>query len=199
MFVSLLLFILAISIDSMGDTAFSKDMDSALVEDSNSNAFESLEQDIIKTFYNGDLYKLYDSIERLLLSYPTKAESFLYYYDLVRLADIYGYRRVEKTLSELIKAVQNSSALENRDIYLLTLNLELEKLLYSFERRKAELLSKKFYPLRQWQLIGPYNRYGLSDLDYPFMPEITTSLKGAKLPKKKINLKKTESKLRKTY
>ncbi len=172
------------------DKALCKGMRSGTTAASSVNGsdFADLEREVINAFYKGNLYNLYESIERLLLAFPTKPESFLYYYDLVRLSDMYDYKRIERTLKSLIKAVRDCDGLDKKEIYLFTLKLELEKLLYRFNRKEAEKLSKDFFPQRRWLLIGPYNRYGLSDLNYPFMPEITTGLVGTNLKKKKVYL-----------
>ena len=141
--------------------------------------FVSLENNVFKSFYDGDLYRLYDCIENLVLSYPDKPESIFYYYDLTRMPDIYGYERVRQTINAVIKSVEESDNLPEKNIYLLTLKLELEKLLYNHNRQEAEDFSKQFCPLRRWVIAGPYNKYGISDLDYPFMPEIASAFESS--------------------
>ncbi len=137
--------------------------------------FNSLEERVFKSFYDGDLYGLYDNIENLLLACPGRPESILYYYDLARMPDIYGFERVRRTIETIIEKVEGLENLPDKNMYLLILNLELEKLLYSQNSSEAAEFSKKFNPVRRWSVSGPYNKYGDSDLDYPFMPEIASS------------------------
>ena len=68
----------------------------------NDVTYSVLEDGIIDSFYKGDFKKICSGIEKLLLNYPVEPGSFLFYYDLNRLADIYGYGRVELVLKKLI-------------------------------------------------------------------------------------------------
>lgn len=151
--------------------------------------FVALEARVIDSFYRGDLYSLYNSIEELLIKYPARPESILYYYDLTRLSDIYGYKRVKETLNRIRASVENSPGMKEKNILMLTLNLELEKLLYSHNYREAEKITKALSPLSRWLLIGPYSRYGPADLDYPFMPEIASSINETSENRKDIFIK----------
>lgn len=156
---------------------------------SQSTEIEQYEMKIHKSFYAGDYYGMFDSIEGLLLKYPENPEAFLYCYELARLTDVYGCKRVVETLNRIISSIEKSKGFEERNISLLILKLELERLLYRYNRDEAVKLSGKLYPLRRWLLLGPYKRYGNSDLDYAFMPEITTRLDFSGLKKKRINVK----------
>ncbi|MDY6969036.1 MAG: hypothetical protein SVR08_10350, partial [Spirochaetota bacterium] len=153
------------------------------------------ERDILKSFSNGNYFKLYDNIEKFVLRFPENPISLLYVYDLTRLSDIYGFERTVKTLKQIITKIEKKTDFKHRNNTLLLLKLELEKLLYRFRIKDAENLSKKLAPLRKWTLAGPYFKYGASDLYYPFMPEIITRLDIPNLNKKKILLKNRTGRL----
>jgi len=154
-----------------------------------STNFSRLENDIILNFYQGNSFNVYNSIEKLLLRFPNRPESFLYFYDLIRLTEVCGYKRVEKTLNDLIKLIKQRSKFKKRNLSILTLKIELEKLFYRFNRKKAVKISRELSPLRRWVIMGPYKRYGISDIDYPFLPEISLDPNGLDVRKKRVNIK----------
>jgi hypothetical protein len=153
------------------------------------DGFDAYDTEVMNNFYKGDYYRLFDSIERLLLRFPDKPESYNYYFDLLRLKGVYGCKRVADSLKRIIEILENKRGFEKKNQCILALKLELEELLYQYDRKAAERLSKELHPIRDWIVIGPYFRYGLADLDYPFLPEITTRLDDSNLKKKRIVLK----------
>jgi hypothetical protein len=144
------------------------------------------EDKIMKNFYNGDYFMLYNSIETLLFRYPVHPLSVLHYRDLSRLTDIYGASRVENTLKKLIGKM-GAGKVDN--LCRLQLLVELEKLLYLSKQKSAERVTRKIRPVRVWRLSGPYNRYGKGDLKYQFTPEIISDARGLKKSVKEVFVK----------
>ena len=153
-------------------------------------SFAAYEAAVMESFSRGDYYQLYDSIERLLLNYYNKPETYLYYSDLYRLKDVHGYERVSKTIRSIMRAIEGADGLSGRNSCLIALKLELEKVLYRIDRKQAERLSGELHPVRTWRVFGPYFKFGIADMDYPFLPELTTSIDNLDLKGKKVYLKK---------
>jgi hypothetical protein len=167
----------------------------APVASGETDSFDAHENMVINSFYRGDYYKLYDTIESLLLKFPEKPEAYTYYFDLLRLKGVYGCKRVSNSLQRIIEILKNKKGFEKKNQCILTLKLELEELLYHCNRKQAEKLSGEIYPVRDWIVIGPYFRYGRADLDFAFLPEITTRLDDRNLKKKRIVLKDARGEL----
>jgi len=151
------------------------------------HAFSELERAVNAAFSSGDYVALYDAIERLLTAFPDRFESFLYYYDLARLADVHGPARVAATLEKLIAAVERGGG-PHRNIARLTLMVELERALYQFDRTRAAAVSARLSPVRTWTLIGPYYRFGDADLRHPFPPELSIKLSDASVHRKIVRV-----------
>ena len=159
------------------------------------DGFDAYEKRVISSFYGGDYYKLYDTIEELLLRFPDRPEAYTYYFDMLRLKGVYGCKRVSNSLQRIIEILKNKKGFAKGNHCILTLKLELEELLYHCNRKQAEELSGELSPVRDWIVIGPYSRYGRADLDFAFLPEITTRLDDRNLKKKRIILEEARGEL----
>lgn len=157
--------------------------------------FSKYENTVLKNFSRGNDYQLYNSIERLLLEFPCKPESFLYYRDIYRMRDIYGAQHSEKILRKLIRIVQSKKKSAYKNLILLALKLELERLLFPVNRKEADIISAALKPVRQWILLGPYSRYGRADYSYAFFPEISPYIKKQPHPIKNIKLRNATGEL----
>lgn len=153
-------------------------------------SFAAYEGAVMESFSSGDYYQLYDSIERLILKFYNKPETYLYYSDLYRLKDVYGCKRVSETIRNIMRALESAGGLSGRNSCLLALKLELEKVLYRIDQKQAERLSRELHPVRVWHVFGPYFRFGIADVDYPFLPEISTRIDNLDLKGKKVFVKK---------
>ncbi|MCP4138654.1 MAG: DUF3858 domain-containing protein [bacterium] len=134
----------------------------------------SHEEQIMKDLSQGDYNKLYSDIESFVTRYPLHPVSTLYYPDLVRLAEAHGNKKIEESLTKLIKTVEekNPAANEKKNIHLLQLKLQLEKLLYRYAPERAKKISQELKPVRKWILTGCYNTYGPGDMIHSYLPEI---------------------------
>jgi len=147
------------------------------------------EDKVLKNFYAGDNYKLYNSIEKLIINNYSHPVSTLYYKDLINLIDIYGPERAEKTFNYVMVKIRSDKSIKNKNARLLLLKLIIENLLYKTNFKKAKKITNELNPVRKWTIIGPYNKYGYGDINYPFLPEIITKFKGSEINKKKLQLK----------
>lgn len=154
------------------------------------------ERRVMENFRRGDYFGLYENIEALLLRYPLRAESFLYYYDIARMADVLGHDRAAATLGKLIERVESEGAAEGKEIIRLNLLMEMEKVLAQRDPKRAAELARKISPLRRWVLMGPYARYGPGDLHHPFLPELAVSLKSPGLKARAVRIDAPDGTLR---
>ena len=147
----------------------------------------SCEKNVANEFTRGDYHALYDSVERLLLNFPSSPEFFVYLPDLVRLADVHGFQRTEDTLKKLLALPEKRKG-EHAALFDLQVRLELEKLYARYDRGKADRLSRELFPVRQWRICGPFHKYGASDLEHSFLPEIARTLDDPGAPVKNVNV-----------
>ncbi|MFC1670451.1 tetratricopeptide repeat protein, partial [Spirochaetota bacterium] len=143
----------------------------SLFSSADSNEKGKLEQHIYESFYSGDYHRIFESIENFLNKYPFEPVSVQYYSDLIQLADVFGYERIETIFRKRLLDLEKSNPGNKNQLYLL-LNLKLENLLYHINPQKAKDVSKRLNPLRKWSIVGPYKKYGDMDIDHPFLPEI---------------------------
>ncbi|MFH0975583.1 MAG: hypothetical protein V1874_07340 [Spirochaetota bacterium] len=151
-----------------------------------------LERNIFKSFYSGNQNELINNIEKLLSAFSAEPESILYYPEIGRLNYINGSKRSLETLRGLINSVNSKERLSKKNLHILSLKLELEKLLYGYNLPEAKKISEEFYPIKRWSLLGPYSRFGTGDIDYPFMPEIITKINSSEIKKKDIVIQHPE-------
>ena len=158
--------------------------------------FAVRERRVMESFRAGDYFGLYENIEALLLGHPFRAESFLYYYDIARMAEVLGSERAAATLGRLLERVESAGGEEGREIIRLNLLIELEKVLTSRDAKRAGEISRKLAPLRRWALMGPFGMYGPGDLYHAFLPELVTSLKSPDLKTRNIRIDAPDGTLR---
>jgi tetratricopeptide (TPR) repeat protein len=158
--------------------------------------FAVRERRVMESFRAGDYFALYDNIEALLLGHPFRAESFLYYFDIARMADVLGRDRAASTLGRLLERVESAGEVEGREIIRLNLLLELEKVLSPRDAKRSGEISRKLAPLRRWALMGPYGMYGPGDLYHAFLPELVSSLKSPDLKTRNIGINEPDGTLR---
>ena len=156
---------------------------------------QSLKHAIFKSLRAGNHVELYNNIEKLLSAFPAEPESALYYPEVAKHAGSVGYQRCMQTLQKIIGIVNNNTSSEKKELLVLLLKLELEKLLYQTSKPEAPKLSEEFFPVRRWLLSGPYKKYGPADIDYPFMPEIVTDLQNSDIKKKEITIQNAKGEL----
>lgn len=154
---------------------------------SHNSEFQKYEQQIFESFYKGNLYELYDNIEMMLIALPQSPEAFLYIFDLTRLADVVGSKRVENTINALIKNAALLQEFENKNYYLLQLNLQLSDLLEHYDNKNALSMRKELSSIDKWMVAGPYKKYGRADIDYAFMPELAANLKESDIEYKTVS------------
>ncbi len=152
---------------------------------------DRLEEKIIRNFSDGDYYELYGAIEKFVLQYPTSPEAYLYFPDLAGLADVYGYKRVRKTLETLLQVIQESSG-DHKNLYALAVKLELEKLLKSRDYKSGEKYSREIKSITKWLVAGPYLKYGAGDFDYSFLPEVVNRFDDRSVSKRAITLRNAD-------
>jgi len=125
---------------------------------------EKFEKSILKNFSAGDSRKILTSIHNLLLKYPDNPVSVLYYDDLSSLADIHGPKNILNLTRNLITKIQKNGNPKQKNLLVLKLRLQLEKILYSYSPSEAKKISNQLFPLRNWSVSGPVNRYGKGDM-----------------------------------
>ena len=130
-----------------------------------------------------------------LTAFPAEPESMLYYRDIGKLGSVVGYERCMQTLKSIINSVNSHTSLEKKNLHILSLKLELEKVLYRYNISEAKKQSEEFFPVRKWSLFGPYLKFGPADIDYPFMPEIITNLKNSDIKKKELFIQNAKGEL----
>ena len=130
------------------------------------------EKKIYRHFYTGNDFKLSRSLEQMLIKYPDHPLSTLYYEDLNYLSHAEGPTRVEKTIRQMMRRICSKKMTGERNLCLLKLNIELEKLLYPTDRVKALAVTGRLNPIRKWKIAGPFRKYGPGDMEHVFMPEI---------------------------
>jgi len=140
--------------------------------------FSARERRVMESFRHGDYFSLYENIEALLLDHPFRPESFLYYYDIARMADVLGRGRAAATLEKLLSRLDKTPGVEKENLIRLNLLMEMEKVLPPRDFQGAARVAGKLAPLRKWVILGPYKKYGPGDLYHPFPPEGAVSLKG---------------------
>jgi len=158
--------------------------------------FGERERRIMDNFRRGDYFGLYREIEGLLLNHPLRTESFLYYYDIARMADILGHDRAASTLEKVLVRVEGAGESEGKETARLNLLMEMEKVLGGRDAERAGTVTRKLAPLRRWVLMGPWSRYGPGDLYHAFLPELATSLKSPDLKARRIQLDTADGTLR---
>jgi hypothetical protein len=136
------------------------------------------ENEILQSFHSGEDYKLFKSIESLLYKFPENPIASLYYQDIVRFIETEGPVKIETVLKKLLSNL-NAKKNSQSDIHRLLLNIELEKLYSSWDNTKHLNFSRSIPWVRKWEIIGPFNKYGAADRDYPFLPEIISDFKSA--------------------
>ncbi len=141
------------------------------------------EKNLKAAYGSGDVNKLHKTLKALLLAYPDHPISTLWYATFFQLADYLGPARIAEEGREIINAVRKSGT-GNANQCLLILHLELEKLLYRFDAAGAKKITDILSPVRKWTLFGPYKKYGRSDMDYPFKPELMAGEKSIQLHKR---------------
>ncbi|MBN2402420.1 MAG: hypothetical protein JXN64_08460 [Spirochaetes bacterium] len=159
------------------------------------SSFASLENDVFKSFSSGNQIEHYNNIEKLLFAFPAEPESLLYYPEIRRLGRLVGYKRSAQTLRKIFNYVNSFTSSGEKNLYILSLKFELEKLLYCFNIPEAKKQSEEIFPVRRWLVFGPYSKYGPADIDYPFMPEIITNIKNSDIKKKELYLKNAKGEL----
>ncbi len=154
--------------------------------------FKSIENEISESLFKGDQYTAFEKISKLLTVFPAEPASILYYTELIKYAPVVWHNRIERVFKTLIKSLESIEDFPAKNLYILTLKLELEKLLYRYKRKEAEYYSKAFYPVRKWSLMGPFSKYGYSDIDHEFPPEVIRDPEKAKIKMKVINIRNSE-------
>lgn len=149
------------------------------------------EADIFKCFAGGDYFAMYDGIERLLLDFPDKPETYLYIFDIARLSEACGFGRARNTLVSFIKKLETVNS-QWKNLYILSAKLELERLLYPYDKKASEEISQRLFPLREWVISGPYLKYGDGDMNNAFLPEMFGTFDGAGISKKNITINKPD-------
>ncbi|MCU0844805.1 MAG: hypothetical protein MUC76_07760 [Spirochaetes bacterium] len=135
------------------------------------------EERIFRNFAGGDYYALYDSIEAMVLRFPDAPESALYFTDLITLADLHGFARVDGVLARIMAGLDMGNA-PNANLYRLSILIARERLASRFSPLKAIEHAKLLHPVRYWMVSGPYHKFGAADLEYAFLPEIASLEKG---------------------
>ncbi len=153
------------------------------------------ESEVFKSIFFGDDIGLFNSVVKLLYQYPAGPDSLLYYREIGKLSRIAGQERCVQALLKLIDSVNSVNSLEKKNLHILYLQLELERLCYRFKISDARKYSEQFFPVKKWVLFGPYFKYGRADIDFPFMPEIITNLKGSDIKRKEIFVRNTKGEL----
>ncbi|MCU0846259.1 MAG: DUF3857 domain-containing protein [Spirochaetes bacterium] len=149
---------------------------------------ERYEKEIHSGYYSGDYNRLYAGIERLLFDRPLDPATVVYYEDIARLADVVGWERAAGTLSRLRETIGKSGS-PSRNSFLYRLDMKLEKIFSFSDMKKAAEVSENMPLIRDWIVMGPYKRFGRSDLDQQYLPEIADSISDHSIPRKKIRLK----------
>ena len=158
-------------------------------------ALANMEQAIFNSMLAGNQTDLYNNVEKLLLAFPADPKTIIYYPEIGRLAGAVGSKRCIQTIQKVISLVNNIANPAHRNICILLLKLELEKLLYQTDKPEAAKLSDEFFPVRKWLLSGPYKKYGPADIDYPFMPEIIKNLNDSDIKKKEVTIQNAKGNL----
>ncbi|HPQ51833.1 MAG TPA: DUF3858 domain-containing protein [Spirochaetota bacterium] len=142
--------------------------------------FPAMRDRIEGDFYRGDYPSLLGNIEKVLRAYPRRPESFLYLYDVVRFADIYGFTKSNDILTSVIQSLKRQPHKEGAHALHLAAMLEKEKLYYRFNRKEAADVSTRLGPVRKWMLLGPYNEYGPADFTRILPPDMSLALDAVK-------------------
>ncbi len=150
--------------------------------------FFSHERRVEESFCRGDYFKMYESIEALLLAYPERPEAFLYIYDIARLGEVVGRERALKTLKKLDELYYAEKGYRRNGGRKLVLLLEKEKLLSPLRNEKSKEITRALLPVKSWVLMGPYWKYGPGDLYASFQPEHTYSLSKKELSARRVKL-----------
>ncbi|HOO70984.1 MAG TPA: DUF3857 domain-containing protein [Spirochaetota bacterium] len=156
-----------------------------------SGSVASFEKKILASYTAGDYSSLYQNIEQLVTAMPWHPVSLLYLPDLIYLADVFGTDRVADTLDLMKRNLVAAESVPDKDRILLQINLALEEILYQKYPEKGSKLTESLAPLRLWTIVGPLEKYGAGDLDFPFLPEKMIELAGTSLPVKTIVVKKS--------
>ncbi len=148
-------------------------------------SIRAYEKRVFESFAGGDYYALYGSIEAMLLRFPAAPESALYFSDLVTLADLHGFARVDGALSSIVAALEAGKT-PHAGLYGLSITLERERLARRLAPGKAAEYLARLHPVRDWSVSGPYYRFGAADLAHAFLPEIAPPEAGNGVRWKKI-------------
>ncbi|TAL38031.1 MAG: hypothetical protein EPN93_05050 [Spirochaetes bacterium] len=131
---------------------------------------------IYADFRRGDLGALFADIEKFLVEHPERPEAFLYIGDPVRLVDVVGHERVDRTLRGLLD--RSSRVPESRrNLLVMKISMELEKLAALKDAAGARKAADALAPVREWSITGPYHRYGAYDIHYPWLPEAAQDMR----------------------
>jgi hypothetical protein len=150
------------------------------------------ESEVFKSIFSGDDNSLYNNIEKLLNADPAGPDSILFYTEIGKLSSVVGYERCTKTLLKLIDSI---NSIEKKNLNILYLKLELEKLFYRYKISEAKKYSEEFFPVAKWMIFGPYFKYGPADIDFSFMPELITNLKNSDIKRREILIQDSKGEL----
>ncbi len=151
--------------------------------------FARLDAAVMRDFYRGDYDSIYGHVTRIVSEFPDRPEAYLSYFDIRRLASVYGYENAGKTLRGAIDTLRGKADFEGKNSLLLALSIELESLLDAARLPGVDEVSARLYPVRRWKLMGPFNRFGPGDIDQPFLPELSPNSDSAALKARAVTLR----------
>ena len=150
------------------------------------NGPSAYEARVLSAFAAGDYYALYDAIEAMLVRHPGSPEALLYLTDLATLADVYGYARVDASLTRIGARLKEEKP-EHTGLIGLSILLQRERIARRYAPEKCAGIVKSLRPVASWMVSGPYHRYGAADIDYPFLPEVAPPPAGEEARWKRVS------------
>ncbi len=91
----------------------------------------------------------------------------MFYLDLKHFSEIFGVGEIIQIYEKVIRKV-NVSNVKDKGYYIFNLKLQLEELYYKKDPGFAKSISHSFFPVRNWNVSGPFKKYGRGDFNFSF-------------------------------
>ncbi len=154
-----------------------------------SESAPAIERSIMDAFYRGGYHDLFRIISDAVSRQPQLPETYLYYFDVARFADVFGYDRAAGVLSAALSALRAGGDFQGRNSLVLTLTVQLDRVLRLGRSPDASRTTAFLRPLRRWRIAGPYHRYGRGDIDHQFLPELSHDFEKAGVKSRTVTLR----------
>lgn len=126
----------------------------------------NVKKEIYTAYAKGNNKQLVNAIKNYILKFPESPDTIIFIHDLYSLQEVYGSNYILNILNTYLEKINTKSDLKSLQLQVIEL---IDKIEFNTRKINNSKFSKKYNPIRNWNLSGPFHKFGEADFNYPFL------------------------------